>query len=94
MKVFPWTLFFFPAGGRLLVYFSTHQHLYVPSLSFHSDKGQIRAIDHVQGRMNYSAAGARLDAKSKNVGVLHFSFIYLLIFLNVDPDELNGLNFL
>lgn len=31
---------------RLLVYFSTHHLLYVPSLSFGSDKEQTRAIDH------------------------------------------------
>lgn len=58
---------FFLPSGRLLVYFSTHHHLYVPSLSFCSDKEQTRAIDHVRGKMNYSAAGAPLDAKFERI---------------------------
>lgn len=40
MEAFPWT------PDRLLVYFPTHHLLYVPSLSFSSDKEQTRAIDH------------------------------------------------
>lgn len=38
----------FLPSGRLLVYFSTHQRLYVPSLSFCSDRDQIQAMDHVK----------------------------------------------
>lgn len=64
----------FLPSGRLLVYFSTHQHLYVPSLSFCSDKEQIRAIDHVKRKMNYSAAGAKLDPKFQNFKIWYWSW--------------------
>ncbi len=47
-KRFPGHWGVFLPSGRLLVYFFTHQHLYVPSLSFCSDTDQIQAIDHSQ----------------------------------------------
>ncbi len=64
-KRFPGHWVFLPSG-RLLVYFSTHHRLYVPSLSFCSDKDQIQALVHVKDIwiiQIYPKAGARLDAK-------------------------------